>query len=142
MISDMRAEHDGRVLVIYVTGKLTAEDYGVFVPEADRLIKLHQKISVLWVMHDFDGWKASALWEELKFAATHLGEVKQLAIVGDRQWHEGIHKFIKPFSTAAVRYFDPHELDDARAWLGLETAHRPTAEEEVSRSGFGYERGM
>ena len=56
MALELKEENDGRVLVVLATGKLTKEDYAHFLPEVNRLIERHGKISILFEMHDFHGW--------------------------------------------------------------------------------------
>lgn len=109
-----------RFLEIAVTGKLTKEDYELFVPDVERLIQQHGKLRVLFAMHDFEGWTAGALWEDVKFDLKHFKDVERLAILGEKRWHKGMAAFCKPFTTAEIRYFDlnePGQIERARLWL-------------------------
>jgi hypothetical protein len=119
----LQLEADGRILTVSATGTLNREDYERFVPEFERLIKQHGKIRVLFVMSDFRGWDAGALWEDLKFDFRHFNDIERLAMVGDKAWEQGMSLFCKPFTTAKVRYFDEAQIDEARQWLreGLPT---------------------
>ncbi len=54
-------EHDGNVLTLRVSGKLTSEDYDRFVPQTERLIQQHGSIRILFDMQDFHGWEMAAL---------------------------------------------------------------------------------
>jgi stage II sporulation SpoAA-like protein len=107
----------GRMLEVFLTGKLVKEDYETFVPAVERLVKQHGKIRMLVVMHDFHGWTAGALWADTKFAAHHFSNIEQLAVVGETKWQHGMAVFCKPFTAAAVRYFDQTALGEAHAWL-------------------------
>lgn len=107
----------GNLLEAKVTGKLTKEAYKEFVPLAEDLIKQHGKIRVLFEMHDFHGWEASALWEDIKFDTKHWNDIERLAIVGESKWEKGMAAFCKPFTSAKVKYFDHTEADAARAWI-------------------------
>lgn len=69
-------------------------------------------------MHEFDGWDAGALWEDIKWNAKLFDDIERLAIVGDEKWHKLMAGFCKPFTTAAVRYFTFGQLDTAYVWLG------------------------
>jgi hypothetical protein len=110
---------DGRILEIQAQGKLTHEDYQKLVPEFERLVNAHGKINVLFEMVDFHGWQAMALWDDLKFSLTHLMQIDRLAMVGNKLWEEGLTNFCAPFTHADVRFFDPTQYAEARAWLGL-----------------------
>jgi hypothetical protein len=107
----------GKVLEVQVSGKLAKEDYDHFVPAVERLVKQHGKIRLLVVMHDFHGWTAGALWQDLKFDAKHFHDIERIAIVGETKWQHGMSLFCKPFTTAKIDYFDHSEIDKARAWL-------------------------
>jgi hypothetical protein len=108
---------DGKILEVKATGKFEKADYAMFVPAAEQLIKKHGKIRVLFVMEDFHGWTAGALWEDVKFDLKHFNDIERLAIVGDSKWENGMAVFCKPFTTAKIKYFDVHDLDDARQWI-------------------------
>jgi len=115
----------GRVLEVHVSGKLTKEAYQQFVPAVDAQIREQGKLRILFVMKDFHGWTAGAVWEDLKFDLKHWKDIERLAIVGDKKWEQGMVTFCKPFTKAEIRYFDMAQLEDARQWLG-ETAAAKT----------------
>jgi hypothetical protein len=71
---------DGKVVTVRASDKLTREDYEHFVPVFERLIAQHGKIRVLFDLHDFHGWKAGALWEDMKFDVKHFRDIERLAI--------------------------------------------------------------
>jgi hypothetical protein len=108
----------GKVLEIELTGRLQKEDYEHFLPVVERLVKEHGKIRMLVEMHDFQGWNAGALWEDIKFDLRHFWDIERLAIVGEKAWERGMAAFCKPFTTAKVHYFERGAIEQARAWLG------------------------
>lgn len=105
------------LMSIRVTGKLAKDDYDRFLPEVEKMIAEHGKISILFEMHDFHGWSASALWEDFKFDLKHFSDIRRLALVGESKWEKGMAAFCRPFTTAKVRYFNHGELEEARAWV-------------------------
>jgi hypothetical protein len=105
------------MLEVQVTGKLTKESYQQLVPVVDQQIKDHGKLRILFEMHDFHGWTAGALWEDMKFDLKHWKDIERLAIVGESKWEKGMASFCKPFTTAKIKYFEPNELEAARAWV-------------------------
>ncbi len=109
-----------KVMEVDVTGKLTKEDYAQFVPATEELIKEHGKIRILFVMHDFHGWSAGAVWEDIKFDLKHFAHIERLGIVGESKWEHGMAIFCRPFTTAKMRYFDSAQLDEARKWINEE----------------------
>ena len=105
------------LMSIRVTGKLAKDDYDRFLPEVEKMIAEHGKISILFEMHDFHGWSASALWEDFKFDLKHFSDIRRLALVGESKWEKGMAAFCRPFTTAKIRYFNHGELEEARAWV-------------------------
>lgn len=107
----------GNVLEIQVTGKLDKEAYELFLPSVESQIKECGKIRILFSMHDFHGWDAGAMWQDIKFDAKHFNDIERLAIVGETKWEHGMAIFCKPFTTAKIRYFDQSDVEAARQWL-------------------------
>jgi hypothetical protein len=119
----------GKVLEVQVSGKLSHEDYVQFAPKFEEQIKEHGKLRVLFDMVDFHGWKAAALWDDVKLDVKHSSDIERLAIVGDKEWEKGMSVFCRPFTSAEIRYFDHAQLEDARAWIEGETSgHLPRTE--------------
>jgi len=110
----------GKVMEVDVTGKLTKEDYALFVPATEKLIKEQGKIRILFVMHDFHGWSLGATWEDIKFDLKHFTHIERLGIVGESKWEHGMAIFCRPFTTAKMEYFDIAKLDEAREWINEE----------------------
>lgn len=126
MSIEKRELEDGKTLEIHVTGKLSAEDYRHFVPEFDRLVQKNGKLNLLFEMHDFHGWDAGALWQDLKVDARHFNHIERLAMIGEKSWQKWMASFCKPFTTAEIRYFTHDETEAAREWLiGRSTTAEP-----------------
>ena len=117
MSVELKEEAGGKVLKANVSGKLTKEDYQHFLPEFEKLIQEHGKIRVLFEMHDFHGWEAAALWEDLKLDFKHFNDIERLAMVGESKWQKGMSVFCKPFTTAEVKYFEHDQADEAEKWV-------------------------
>lgn len=118
MAIKLNEKNGGKLLEVSVSDKLHHEDYQYFVPEFERLAKLHGKIRVLFDMTNFHGWEGAALWDDIKFAVKHFSDIERIAMVGDKKWEKGMSVFCKPFTTAQIRYFDHSDIEAARAWLG------------------------
>ena len=100
-----------------MSGKLHDEDYKKFVPVVDAELAKEGKVNVLAVFHDFHGWDLRALWDDIKFSATHCTKIKRIALVGDKAWEKWMATVCKPFTLAAIRYFDVSEIEAAKEWL-------------------------
>lgn len=114
----MKPSSDGsNLLEVVVSGALSHQDYELFLPRVERMVKEHGKIRVLMDMVDFHGWETGALWDDTKFTLQHFGHIERIAMVGDHPWEKWMSTFCRPFTSAEVRYFDWRELKAARAWL-------------------------
>jgi MFS superfamily sulfate permease-like transporter len=131
-----KEEDGGKILVIQVSGKLTKADYEHFVPEFDRLIEQHGKLRLLFDMSGFHGWEVSAMWEDIKFGIEHFADIERLAMVGETQWQHGMATFCKPFTKAAIRYFDHADAAAARQWLGQSQPVTTTGEPYASPNSY------
>ncbi len=117
MSVELHEEQGGKVLAVRLSGKLTKDDYEQFGPVVDRLVQQHDKVRMMVTMHDFHGWTAGALWEDIKFDWKHCGHFERLALVGERKWEAGMATFCKPFTRATIRYFDQAQVAEAAAWV-------------------------
>ncbi len=108
---------DGRILKIHVSGKLEQEDLERFASVAEEQIRQHGAIRILVELHDFAGWSAAALWEDLKFEFKHSRDVDRLAIVSHPDWKTGLSRFIQPFAGAQARHFTLEQADEAWKWV-------------------------
>jgi len=107
----------GNIARVAISGKLSKEDYEIFLPLVESLIDKHGKIRILFEMSDFHGWDAGALWEDMKFDAKHHGDIERLAFVGDKKWEEWMAKICRPFTSAGIKYFDVSEIAAAEQWI-------------------------
>jgi len=98
-------------------GKLSRDDYRQLVPGIEEQIWKHGKLRVLVYMQDFHGWTVGALWEGIKFDVKHMNDLQRIAFVGDQRWESAMSTFCKPFTSAEIRYFQPSQIEEARAWL-------------------------
>jgi hypothetical protein len=100
-----------------MSGKLHDEDYKKFVPLVDAEIAKDDKVNVLAQFHDFHGWDAKALWDDIKFSTTHCTKIKKIALVGEKTWEKWMATVCKPFTMAKIQYFDASQIEAAKAWL-------------------------
>ncbi len=108
---------DSNVIEIRVSGKLSKEDYDVFVPEIENQIAQHGTVRILFDMHDFHGWETAAIWEDIKFGWRHFHDIERITMIGEAAWEKGMTTFCLPFTKADIRYFDRKEEIVAREWI-------------------------
>ena len=88
-------------------GKLTHEDYQIFVPILERALKEAKglKINMLADMTEFKGWKMRAAWDDMVFGLKHARDFDKLAIVGKKKWEEVAADMMKPFVKGKIKFF-------------------------------------
>lgn len=123
MIQAFAHSHD-HILGFRFVGKLRTTDYQNLVPQVDTAIARHGRIRLLVQFDAFHGWDAGALWQDLKFTASHFSDIERLAVVGESTRDAFIANLAKPFTVAKVRYFDAADLSDAWTWLEGESAQK------------------
>jgi hypothetical protein len=102
-----------------VSGKVTAEDYEVLIPQLDQAIAASGKINMLVVMGDFEGWAGlDAAKADFKLGTHQYRQVEKAAFVGDKKWQEWLVKIMDPFTRRTdERFFDLEQLDNAWQWI-------------------------
>ncbi|HYT92283.1 MAG TPA: STAS/SEC14 domain-containing protein [Gemmataceae bacterium] len=106
----------GNVLGVKATGKLTHADHQQLVPKLEELIREYGKVRMLFDLEDCEGWNLRAVWDDLKFALRHGGEVERCAVVGEKRWQEIGTQMAKPFFQK-IRYFDKSQSEEAWQWV-------------------------
>jgi len=105
------------VMEIWISGKLTREDYENFESEFERVLLTQERVRFKIMLHEFNGWKENALWKHVKFNSKHFTEVDRICIVGKARWAGAMTLFHKPFTQAMVRYFDFAAAQEADRWI-------------------------
>ena len=98
-------------------GKLTHQDYQVFIPMVENAIKMapNAKFNVLLNALDFEGWELEAAWDDFKFGMEFKDSFQKIAIVGTKKWQEYVSKMGDWFMDGEVLFF--YDLEEAKAWV-------------------------
>ncbi len=116
MLQIIPSPHEN-VFVVKATGVLTDEDYNVFVPRLEELIREHGPISLLVEFENFKGWEPKAMWADFKLGLKHPDDFRKMAIVGEKAWHQVLAVMAKPFTSGEVKYFDHDQIQEAWDWI-------------------------
>ena len=117
---DLEKIDDKTIVTITFKGKVDKEDYDLLLPQLEGIIEKGKRVRMLIVLEAFKGWSMGAAWEDTKFGLAHFNDIEKIAIVGEKKWEQLMAVFLKPFTRAAVQYFQHKHLDDARAWVQSE----------------------
>ncbi|HEY7553832.1 MAG TPA: STAS/SEC14 domain-containing protein [Candidatus Binatia bacterium] len=108
----------GPVISAKISGELSKSEVGQMQAVAIEAIRRCGKISALFFLEDFRGWKREGDWDDFSFLSEHDKDIAKIAVVGDEKWRVLVYAFLaKGFRQASVEYFLPGDLANARAWL-------------------------
>lgn len=108
----------GPIVSATITGELGKPEVSQVQAAALEAIRRCGKISALFILDNFRGWKRGDEWGDISFLIEHDKDIAKIAVVGDEQWRDLVYAFLaKGFRQAAVEYFLPADLTKARAWL-------------------------
>jgi len=102
---------------ISMMGKLTHEDYKVFVPMVDKALKEAKglEVDLLVDMRKFKGWEMLAAWDDFKFGVKHRNAFDKMAIVGNKKWEEQSTAMMSHLMRGKSKFFQSRAK--ALTWL-------------------------
>jgi hypothetical protein len=110
---------EGKLTVLRITGLLKKSEMDAVLAAEAKGWTPATKVNVLVLVEDFKGWERGADWGDMTFLVEHDEQIEKIAIVGDPKWRTDLLMFAgKGFRHAAVQFFPPHQLAQARVWLG------------------------
>ena len=107
------------VVGVEAFGKVTSEDYKrVIVPAVDaaHAASPDGKVRVLYVVHDFPGDTAGAVWDDT-FVLGRFTSWERIAVVCDAVWLRTSLRAFCWMMPGELRAFELDDLYDARAWI-------------------------
>lgn len=108
----------GPIVSAKISGELGKSEVSQMQAAALAAIRRCGKISALFILDDFRGWKREEGWGDVTFMTEHDKDIAKIAVVGEEEWRDLIYAFLaKGFRHASVEYFLPADLAKARAWL-------------------------
>ena len=109
----------GPVISAKISGELSKPEVTQMQTVGLKAIQRWNKISALFILENFQGWKKEGDWGDIKFLIDHDRNIAKIAVVGDEQWRDFAYAFLaKGFRQAQVEYFVPADLTKARVWVG------------------------
>jgi SpoIIAA-like len=108
----------GTMVTAKITGELSKADVSQIQAIAREAIQRNGKITALFFLEQFRGWKTEPGWGDLTFLNEHDKNIAKIAVVGEARWKDDVCAFLaKGFRSAAVEYFLASEPYKARQWL-------------------------
>jgi hypothetical protein len=113
----MKYQPDG-ICALRISGVLKRSEFGAEQSAIARKIDTGSKPRLLVILENFEGWERGADWNDLDFLFSHSGEILKIAIVAEPRWETLALAFAGAgVRRAPVKFFPPHELEQARSWL-------------------------
>ena len=102
---------------ITMLGKLTHEDYQMFVPMIDKALKEAKGLEsdLLVDMKKLKGWEFLAAWDDFKFGVKHRNAFDKVGIIGSKKWEEQSVAMMSHLMKGKVKFFK--ERKKALSWL-------------------------
>ncbi|MDJ0848254.1 MAG: STAS/SEC14 domain-containing protein [Myxococcota bacterium] len=112
-------ESEGNLIAIQVSGRLTGDDYDrEWAPRLREAIEQHGQVRVLVYLDEtFEGWEASAIWEETKFGLQNMAGIEKAAIVGGPDWVGKLAELFGNVIPGEYKSFETGDLEEAFAWV-------------------------
>jgi hypothetical protein len=108
----------GPIISAKINGELSKPEVSQLQTTALKAIQRWKKISALFILENFQGWKKEGDWGDIKFLIDHDKDINKIAVTGEEQWRDLIFAFLaKGFRQAQVEYFLPTDIAKARVWL-------------------------
>jgi hypothetical protein len=108
----------GPVISAKISGELGKSEVSQMQAAALQAIRRCGKISALFILERFEGWKSGDEWGDVTFMSQHDQEIMKIAVVGEEGWRDMIYAFLaKGFRQAEIEYFLLGEISRARSWL-------------------------
>ncbi|KAG1663424.1 Universal stress protein A 1 [Nymphon striatum] len=120
--------NEPHIYAFQISGKLVADDYAIFRPKLERILKKESPLSLLVQLEEFDGWTAKSAWEDLKIGLDHGQDFLRIAFVGEHLWEKVMIELGNLFMKAEVRYFQ----DDSEAINWLKEVENKAEENEYT----------
>ncbi len=100
---------------IYVHGTIHTGPYRELAEWMERIISENKPVSFLIDLEDLEGVDFGAVMSDLKFGLKHVGDIRRMALVGDRNWTQRLASLPNPFSME-IRAFPEAEEHEAWDW--------------------------
>jgi hypothetical protein len=106
------------LIMVIVSGKLSHEELIASQAAAIEVMKRHDKVRLLCLVEDFEGWEQTERWGDLSFQEANDERFEKMALVGDPKWKTLVLTFVGAgLRVFPIRYFAHGEVGKAREWL-------------------------
>lgn len=109
----------GNTHTLKISGLLRKSEVDAVHATAVKMFETVDKIKLLVVAEDFQGWEPGADWGDLSFFLNYGDRIVKIAIVAEEKWKDRFLMFFGVgFRKAPVQFFPANQLAEAKSWLG------------------------
>lgn len=110
------------LVTVRIVGRFSFAEWKQVHASTEEVLAHTDKIRVLILAEDFEGWEKDGNWGDLSFSVRIDDRVEKMAIVGEQRWEDLALLFAaKGLRSFPVEYFLPKDIRKARQWLAEET---------------------
>jgi hypothetical protein len=104
------------VIGFEASGKLETEDYRDIMLPAIKRAEADGDVRVVFVLREFGGMAAEAMWDDVKMGAQLWGKQTRIAVVTDLDWMRNLTAVFGWMTPGDVKHFPLAEQEAAIAW--------------------------
>ena len=109
------------VAAFRIAGTLSGADYDRVVGDIQDKLSRHDRIGVLVDLTAFDDFTAEALWKDVRFSFSLIGDLRRFpreAVVSDKKWVHTLARIADPLvPSVEIKAFGSDQRDAALAWV-------------------------
>jgi hypothetical protein len=111
-------DNSGGVLTLRISGTLTYAAYAEGQKKAAEILRQQRKMRGLILLENYLGSEKEGNWGDISFAMEFDKYIEKMAIVGKKELKNDVLLFTgKGVRKVPIEYFEPQDLDKAKAWL-------------------------
>ena len=115
------AVKDENIALIRVTGMFEKAEFDEAQCGIASLIRIRNKIKILIITQDFEGWEKSEKWQDISSIGPNDPFIEKIAIVGDPKWKDLILLFsLKGMRSVPIEFFNADSEVKVLNWLNSE----------------------
>ena len=113
----IKKSHKSLFIELHMVGKLTHNDYMLFLPILKKALKEAKKldINMLVDLRQFRGWELRAAWDDMMFGFKYKNVFNKIAVIGSKKYEEIAINMFVPLMKGKLKLF--HNNKKALKWL-------------------------
>jgi hypothetical protein len=112
-------ESEKERLSIKISGMLRKAELGRAEQIAVEKMRSGNKIRLLFLIEDFQGWDNRDDWGDVSFQSQYDSQIEKIALVCEKRWQDKAEMFVgKGIRSMEIRIFAPSQVQLAKAWIG------------------------